>query len=182
MNYVRDYVKCVTLYGLIIRSFVYSDNCMNSKQETAPLNVLLADDDSDDCLFFGKALKELPIATNLISVQDGEDLMKYLSDNSENLPDILFLDLSMPRKTGFECLAEIKGNEKLKGLSVVVFTIAYPHNLDFEREITNTLTKMGAQEFIRKSADLTKLKQAIHHALILLTEKKPLNGRVETIL
>jgi len=142
---------------------------MNDKQQNTPLTVLLADDDIDDCLFFSKALKELPITTHLKIVSDGEQLMAYLSKNSEHLPDVLFLDLSMPRKTGFECLQEIYENEKLKSIHIVVFTISYPHNPDFEKEIINTLSGMGARNYIRKSSDFTKLKQDIYDALILLT-------------
>src|SRR5580700_8522914 len=98
---------------------------MNQKQELAALNILLADDDTDDCLFFEKALKEIPMATHLTIFHDGEQLMNYLSKNFELRPDILFLDLAMPRKTGFECLSEIKEDEKLKVLPVFVFTIAF---------------------------------------------------------
>jgi len=45
---------------------------MKPKQEHAPLNILLADDDTDNCFFFDKALKEIPIATHLTTVHDGE--------------------------------------------------------------------------------------------------------------
>ena len=65
---------------------------MNPNQQNAPLNILLADDDTDDRFFFDKALKEIPIATHLTTVHDGEQLMNYLSENSEHLPDVLFLD------------------------------------------------------------------------------------------
>src|ERR1035437_760874 len=105
---------------------------MKPEQQHAPLSVLLTDDDADDCSFFDKALKEIPIVTHLTTVNDGEQLMKYLSENSEHLPDVLFLDINMPRKNGFECLHDIKENEKLKDLFVVMFTISYPHNLEFE--------------------------------------------------
>src|ERR1700722_20401188 len=118
-----------------------------TKLQVAPINILLADDDDDDCLFFSKALKELPIATNLTIIHDGEQLIKYLCKNPENLPDVLFLDLSMPRKTGFECLAEIHDTENLKHIPVVVFTISYPHNPEFEAEIAKTLASMGAQNY-----------------------------------
>src|SRR5471030_460081 len=96
------------------------------------LNVLLADDDTDDCIFFEKALKEILIETHLSIVHDGEELMKYLLKNSEKLPDVLFLDISMPRKNGFECLTEIKENKKLKDIPVLMFTTSYPRDLNYE--------------------------------------------------
>ena len=76
-------------------------------------NLLLADDDEDDCDFFKEALDELLLPTSLVTVNDGVQLMDFLSESgAENLPDILFLDLNMPRKNGLECLTEIKQLEK----------------------------------------------------------------------
>lgn len=80
------------------------------------MNLLLADDDVDDCLFFKEALEELPINSNFSVVNNGEQLMKFLTDSQTTLPDILFLDLNMPRKNGMECLIEIRQNQKLKTL------------------------------------------------------------------
>ena len=144
---------------------------MKTQQDT-PLHILLADDDTDDCLFFEKALKETNIESYLTTVRDGEELMDYLSKNSDHLPDMLFLDLSMPRKTGFECLSEIKENEKLNNLPVIVFTTSFARGIDFEQSLINTLSKLGAQEYIRKPGDFEQLKQIIHKALSLLLEKR----------
>ncbi len=90
--------------------------------EVKKMNILLADDDTDDCNFFKAALKSLPIPTDLTVVNDGEELMTYLSEKTEHLPNALFLDINMPRKNGFECLAEIKNNKKLKDLPVIMFS------------------------------------------------------------
>ena len=78
------------------------------------LQILLADDDKDDRFLFREALSELPLFTNLETVHDGEQLMNYLNEHSDSLPHVLFLDLNMPRINGFECLSEIKHDEKLK--------------------------------------------------------------------
>ena len=85
-------------------------------------NILLADDDADERYFFEIGLKELPIVTNLKTVPDGMRLMEYLSQNSDNLPDVLFLDIIMPRKNGIECLTEIMSNEKLKRIPVIMYS------------------------------------------------------------
>jgi CheY-like chemotaxis protein len=135
------------------------------------LNVLLADDDADDCLFFKKALDELQIVTHLTTVCDGEQLMNYLSKHSDQLPDILFLDLSMPRKTGFECLCEIKEDEKLKFLHVVMFSTSMPQNPNYEIDMINRLLDIGANHFIRKPSNIEPLKQAIQFALTMVTKK-----------
>ena len=138
-------------------------------------NILLADDDTDDCLFFKKALEELQLSTHLITVYDGEQLMKYLSENSEHLPDVLFLDLNMPRKTGFECLSEIKEDKKLRDIPVVMFSTSFPQDRNYEENMINTLSKMGAHHYIRKSGDFVKLKQLIHNALLMVVEKNSSN-------
>jgi CheY-like chemotaxis protein len=57
--------------------------------------------------FFKDALGELPLLTKLSTVANGEQLMEVLNQ-TELLPDLLFLDLNMPRKNGFDCLLEIK--------------------------------------------------------------------------
>jgi CheY-like chemotaxis protein len=141
------------------------------------LDILLADDDIDDCSFFDKALKEIPIATHLTIVHDGEQLMNYLSKNSEHLPDCLFLDLSMPRKNGFECLSEIKENKKLKNLVVVMFSTSFPHDRNYEENMINMLVKMGANDYVRKSGDFAQLKHFIHDKLIMVAENNSPDGQ-----
>jgi DNA-binding NtrC family response regulator len=133
---------------------------MNIKQ----LNILLADDDKDDRLFFKMALDASSIPTKLVSVADGEILMNYLSDNISLLPDVLFLDLNMPRKNGFECLTEIKNNKNLHKLPVIIFSTS------FELEVVNQLYQNGAKYFIRKPAEFSQLKIIIEQTVELLTK------------
>jgi CheY-like chemotaxis protein len=126
--------------------------------------ILLADDDKDDSMLFQDALDEIPLSTHLTTVFNGEQLIEYLNKTEEQLPDILFLDLNMPRKNGFACLSEIRRTEKLKLLPVIIFSTSY------EPEIVNLLYKNGAQFYIRKPNNFTQLKKLIHLALTL-TEK-----------
>jgi response regulator RpfG family c-di-GMP phosphodiesterase len=132
-----------------------------------PLNVILAEDDLDDQIFFEKVLLELPISTKLTTFRNGEELMKYLVTNASNTnsSDILFLDLSMPYKTGFECLVEIKENEKLKEMQVVMFSCSFTKNIDFEQNMINTLTRIGADGFIRKPESFEQLKNVVETTL-----------------
>jgi CheY-like chemotaxis protein len=145
---------------------------MNSK----PLKILLADDDNDDCHFFKKALEDLQLPTHLTIVHDGEQLMNYLSENSRNLPDILFLDLSMPRKNGLECLSEIKMDKNLKDLSLVMLSTSN------SKDTINTVFRIGANVYIHKPGDFAQLKQVIHHALPIASEKVFSDSRVKYIL
>jgi len=145
---------------------------MKVNQMQVPLKILLADDDMDDRIFFDKALQEIPVDTTLHTVNNGEELMKYLTENEDRLPDVLFLDLSMPRKTGFECLAEIKENEKLKTLTVIMFTTSFTRGIELEDNLKTTLSRMGAQEYIRKPGDFAEYRTVIQDALTRVKEKR----------
>ena len=147
---------------------------MNIKQQI-PLNILLADDDTDDRFFFAKALNEIPIKTQFTAVDDGDQLMNYLTENPENIPDILFLDLSMPRKTGFECLTEIKENKKWKDVYVVMLSTSYTKDINYEQKMIDMLYGIGAQKYIRKPSEFIQLKQVIHDELIRVSEQKLIN-------
>ena len=140
-------------------------------QSEIPIKILLADDDIDDRFFFEKAVKAIPIVTQLITVSNGEELMNYLHTNLMSLPDVLFLDLSMPRKTGFECLLEMNEDENLKDIPVVVFTTSFRRDLEFEQKLSNTLINMGAQSYLPKPSDFEKLKQILQQILIKILEK-----------
>ena len=156
------------------------------KQELTPeptaINILLADDDIDDRSFFKQALKEVSISNHLTTVNDGEHLMKYLADNSEQLPNVLFLDLNMPRKNGFECIVEIRENEKLKDLSIVIFSTSYPQDKVYELGMISNLFNLGARVYIRKPTDFNQLKQLIDHSLRMVVEKVISNIRLKYIL
>ena len=140
------------------------------------LKVLLADDDVDDCHFFKEALSKLPITTQLETVNDGEQLMNYLKENTAHLPHVLFLDINMPRKNGFECLSEIKNHEKLKDLAVVMFSTSSTHDK------IDILFKTGADVYIRKPSSFSELVQVIHHALPIAAENIFSNGKLKYIL
>ena len=128
-------------------------------------NLLLADDDPDDCFFFMKALEELPYTISLTTVNDGEQLMKLLTTIRGPLPDTLFLDLNMPRKSGFECLSEIKEDEKLKSMPVIIYSTSLDH------AVAEILYQKGAHSYIRKPGVFVKVKEVIQKALIIIAQK-----------
>ncbi len=128
-------------------------------------NLLLADDDLDDCAFFKEVLEELRIPTNLTIINDGVELISYLAKNSNNLPDVLFLDLNMPLKNGFECLSELRMDEKLKHLPVIIFSTS------FDIAVVNSLYEKGANYYVRKPAEFIKLKKVVQAVLDLISKK-----------
>ena len=127
------------------------------------ISILLCDDDLDDCHFFKDALETLSQTAKLTIVHDGEQLMHLLKE-TKSLPDVLFLDLNMPRKNGFECLSEIKLDAKLKHLPIIIFSTS------LEQEVLKQLYNNGARYFIRKPAEFTQIQKMLQHALMLITQ------------
>lgn len=116
-----------------------------------PLHILVAEDDDDDKMLIIKAFQKTLPRENLTCVTDGEALLQYLNrtapfDNVENyaVPDIILLDLNMPRKDGRATLAEIKSHDDFKKIPVIIFTTS---TLKDDIEITY---KMGSNSFITK--------------------------------
>jgi CheY-like chemotaxis protein len=126
--------------------------------------LLLADDDNDDCIFFSEALEDLSVPATLSVVRDGIELMSTLHKNNHKLPDILFLDLNMPRKSGFDCLSEIKSTDKLKHLPVIIFSTS------LDMEVVKLLYHKGANYYIRKPGQFSSLKSVVRQALTLMSD------------
>ena len=84
--------------------------------------ILLVEDDTVDVMTVKRALKEIHVSNNLITVSNGEEALKYLRDDNNEKPCIILLDLDMPRMSGFEFLKIAKQEEVLKMIPVVVLT------------------------------------------------------------
>lgn len=84
--------------------------------------IYLADDDADDRMLFEEALKEVTHSSKLTTAKDGEHLMEILNDSPPGNPDVIFLDLNMPLKNGFECLKQIKASDQFKDIPVIVYS------------------------------------------------------------
>jgi len=125
-----------------------------------PFRILLADDDEADRLLFKEAFEELKINTNVLSVNNGEQLMEYLNRKGIVLPEILFLDLNMPRKNGFECLKEIRSNKKFDEISIAIYSTSAA-----ERDIEATFIA-GANVYISKPNDFNELKLVLEKAVM----------------
>lgn len=123
------------------------------------LYILLADDDEDDRLFFKDAFEEIKIQTNVDFVHDGMQLMDHLNNSDNKLPDILFLDLNMPKKTGKECLIEIKKSDRLKDIIIAIYSTS-----SSEEDIEDTFIQ-GANIYIKKPSDFNTLKKIINEVV-----------------
>lgn len=118
-------------------------------------NIILADDDEDDRLFFTDAFDELKMDTKVNTFNDGVFLMDHLNSDDAVIPHILFLDLNMPRKSGKECLSEIKQDPRYKNMAIAIYSTSAS-----EEDIEDTFVK-GANIYIKKPNDFKKLKKIL---------------------
>ncbi|MFC6096253.1 response regulator [Flavobacterium qiangtangense] len=131
------------------------------KDDHTPIHIMLADDDEDDRNFFNDAINDLKISNKLTIFKNGKDLMDYLEHPDTNLPDILFLDLNMPCKTGNECLKDIRSNPKFKDISIAIYSTS-----SSEKDIEETFVG-GANIYIKKPNDFSKLKKVLQEVVNL---------------
>jgi CheY-like chemotaxis protein len=119
------------------------------------LYVLLADDDADDRMFFEDAIREINLPVDLNIVKDGAELMRYLLGSGIILPQVLFLDLNMPFRNGFQCLDEIRDIKAFNDIFVIIYsTTARTSDI-------NTAYEKGANLFIQKPNSFSKLKDVL---------------------
>jgi CheY-like chemotaxis protein len=128
---------------------------------TEYITIYLADDDADDRLFFTDAFDELKINTKVSTFNDGVDLMNHLNDPDVILPNVLFLDLNMPKKNGLECLLEIKKNEKFNDIAIAIYSTS-----STEEHIEETFVN-GANIYIKKPNDFETLKKTLSEVVTI---------------
>lgn len=130
--------------------------------------VLLYVEDEDAAVFlFETALKEAEIDVEFYRVADGDEALEFLNKTGPYRdvprPDLVLLDLNLPRRTGLEVLSEMKDNQDLRSLAVVVFTSS---SLAVDRRKSLAL---GAREYITKPASFDGFVAAVKNACTHLT-------------
>ncbi|MBC8005749.1 MAG: response regulator [Verrucomicrobia bacterium] len=140
------------------------------------LYILLAEDDEDDRLFFKEALQEIKVKTIVDMVYDGSQLMNFLNQPGIRLPNVVFLDLNMPVKSGMECLVEIRKNTKLKDLAIAIYSTSASEE-DIEKAFVN-----GANVYIKKPNDFSLLKSSLAKVISLNWQYHTLGLKKENFL
>jgi len=116
--------------------------------------ILLVDDDLDDRELFVEAFSFLEGSAEVETLEASEKLLHHL-ERAETLPDYIFLDLNMPRKSGKECLKEIQEDVRLKEIRVVIYSTSIN-----PRDVAETYED-GAYCFIQKPNSFSELKKLI---------------------
>ena len=121
--------------------------------------IILADDDSDDRMLFEEALNEINDNVKVLLSIDGVQLMEMLHEISPLKPNIIFLDINMPKKNGFECLQQIRSSPLLKNTPVIMYSTCS------QKDTVNKAFEGGANFFIRKPDNFASLKNTLKKVL-----------------
>jgi CheY-like chemotaxis protein len=116
-------------------------------------NILQIDDDSDDCELFLEALEAVSTA-RYTAIYDPTEALRKLIKNEVD-PDVIFLDLNMPIMSGLEFLIEIKKQEKLKQIPIIIFSTSQLEDIKIEARVN------GAHDFISKPSNFNDLKKIL---------------------
>src|ERR1700731_4103923 len=116
------------------------------------IKILLIEDNEGDILLTREALQDSKIANTVNVIRDGEAAIDFFSNlvNKEELPDLILLDINLPKKSGHEVLVYLKTSEKYKQIPVIILTTS-----SSERDITLSY-KNYANCFITKPMDVTE--------------------------
>ena len=132
---------------------------MSSQTTGSPVEILLVEDNPGDVRLAQEALKDAKMRNNLHAVGDGVEAMAFLRREGKYAdaprPDLILLDLNLPKKNGREVLAEIKGDEHLKRIPVVILTISKA-----EEDIVRTYN-LHANCYITKPVSLEQFMKVV---------------------
>src|SRR5262245_27738088 len=124
-----------------------------------PIEILLVEDSHDDAQLTLDALRGGRVRNRVHWVEDGDDALSFLRRAGHHAvaprPDLILLDLNLPRKNGFEVLAEIKENPHWRRIPVVIMTTS-----DDEKTIRSAYDK-HANCFVTKPMDIDKFMDAV---------------------
>ena len=126
---------------------------------------LLIDDDSDDRVLFREALQEVSPDTICATESDGRKALSNLFNLTTQLPDVIFVDINMPKISGWDCLTQIKSQEKTKDIPVFMYSTS-SNDRDIEKA-----SNCGAACLITKPEDFTELKRWLAEVIKLLEDK-----------
>lgn len=115
---------------------------------------LLVDDDPDDTFLFGEVLHDIDPTVAFLTAANGQEALDTLK-STHSLPDLIFLDLNMPRMGGVECLSTLKADAALKDIPVIIYTTSSQ-----SRDIEETMRK-GAVCFITKPSNMKELTEIL---------------------
>jgi CheY-like chemotaxis protein len=118
------------------------------------MTILYADDDHDDCDILRDALNQIDPSINCHFASNGIEALDML-DHAQVLPDYIFLDINMPLMNGTKCLSELKKNQRLRDIPVIVYSTTITDEVRLE------LYNLGANSVLEKPNDIHELESIL---------------------
>ena len=141
-----------------------------------PKTILLVEDNADDEQLTLRAMRQSDIPNIIRVARDGaEALDKLFSSSQDRLPDLVLLDLKLPKVNGLEVLQKIRANDRTKTLPVVVLTSS-----DEERDIVESY-ELGANSYIRKPVDFDQFIDAVRQLGLYWLSMNKADSKKESI-
>jgi CheY-like chemotaxis protein len=140
--------------------------------------ILLVEDNPDDEALTLRALQRAPIANRVVVVRDGEEALEYLfrtgryADGHDPLPDVIFLDLKLPKVSGLEVLKQLRENRATRLIPVAILTSSSE-----DRDVVDGYS-LGANSFIVKPVDMEQFTAAVQQVALYWLLLNQVPGRV----
>lgn len=128
--------------------------------------ILLIDDDTEDQEIFVDALRHIDNSILCLGFSDGEEALRLLETEIIGVPDLVFLDLNMPRFSGKQCLTTIKGMPKLNEVPIVIYTTSA------DKKDKDEALALGADRFLIKPSRFEDLKENLVEILSVHQQRK----------
>ena len=132
--------------------------------------ILLIEDDDVDVMTVKRAIRDLKVTNQLVSIGDGEEAIEYLRTESTTKPCIILLDLNMPKMDGAEFLKIVKADKALKKIPIVILTTS-----NSDRDVIESFER-GAAGYMVKAPDYEKFVKTIEAINLYWTLSELPNG------
>ncbi|HWG85201.1 MAG TPA: response regulator [Deinococcales bacterium] len=126
---------------------------MTSEEKVPTPTVLVAEDNEDHAMFIRRALRDSGLA--IVHRTDGEEAIRYLRDESNEMPVLALLDVNMPRLSGFDVLKMIREDERLRWMPVVMFSTSAT------RSDVRAAYEYGANSYVPKPMDFREFQDRL---------------------
>ena len=126
---------------------------------TSQTRILLVDDSDDDIFLVREAFRESGVDHHIDAISDGEKALDFLRDSSNDRPDVVLLDINMPRFSGFDVLEWVQSDPDLRDIPIVMLTTSE------QPEDVRRATEGGARDYFRKPVEFSHLRELASRVL-----------------
>jgi CheY-like chemotaxis protein len=132
-----------------------------------PVRILLIEDNPADIFLLEKALKSRAIVYELEKFHDGETAIKGLAEKNRIAPDLILVDLNLPRRDGFEVLTAIRGHPSLSGVPLAILTSSE------DGKDKHRIALLGGERYIHKPPILEEFVEQVGNAVVAMLRANP---------